>query len=136
MANATAKRIVLDGPRNAVVELTGILDTSNAGITPAIQKSDFTNNDVRMTLTGFRVDEIQYSITDQLVVNLFWNATADRLIAALAGRGKQCYQFAGGLQPVPADAGYDGNIDLTTTGWASGIQTYTLFIKLIKLYSV
>lgn len=142
MANAQTKRIVADGPHNAVVELIGELDTSAASfaVAPAIDISaDFTNNDDGRTLIGLRIDEIEYSLSDSLVARLFWNSTADQLIAAIAGRGELCFAYPGnGLQPNRAAAGYDGDIDITVNNIvvAAGtpIQGYTILLKMTKLY--
>lgn len=143
MANANTKRIVADGPYNAVVELIGELDTSAASfaVAPAIDISaDFTNNQVGLTLNGLRIDTIEYSMSDALAARLFWNATADQLIAGLAGRGKLKFACPGnGLQPARGAAGYDGDIDLTVNNIvvAAGtpIQTYTILLKMTKLYA-
>ena len=141
MANTNTKRIVADGPRNAVVELMGVLDTSAAtfAVTPAIDISvDFTNNDSGLTLVGLRVDEIQYSISDGVTVRLFWDATTDQLIAALAGHDKICAGAGNGLQPDRTAAGYTGDIDLTvnniTVAAGTPIQVYTLLLYMTKLY--
>lgn len=142
MANTNTKRIVVDGPQNAIVELIGQLDTSAATFTvaPAIDISaDFTNNYDGRTLVGLRIDSIEYSISDSLAVRLFWNATADQLIVGLAGRGKLRFDKPGsGLQPNRGAAGYDGDIDLTVDNIvvAAGTptQTYTLLLKMAKLY--
>lgn len=143
MANANTKRIVFDGPRNAVVELIGTLDTSAAAftVTPAIDLSaDFTNNEDGPTLVGLRLDEVQYSLSDGLTARLFWDATADQLIVALAGHDRICFEPAGGAQPNRAAAGYTGDIDLTINNIvvAAGtpIQGYTLLLYLVKLYDV
>lgn len=142
MANTNTKRIVADGPHNAVVELIGELDTSAASftVTPAVDISaDFTNNDDGRTLVGLRIDEIEFSLSDSLTARLFWNATADQIIAAFAGRGELCFSHPGnGLQPNRGAAGYDGDIDLTINNIvvAAGtpIQGYTILIKATKLY--
>lgn len=143
MANANTKRIVADGPKNAVVELIGTLDTSAAtfSVTPAVDLSaDFTNNDANGTLVGLRIDEIQYSLSDGLSARLFWDATTDQLIAALAGHDKMCFEPHNGLQPDRAAVGYTGDIDLTVNNIvvAAGtpIQVYTLLLSLTKLYAV
>ena|SRR3990172_2396241 len=142
MANTNVMRVVQEGPRNAVVELVGNLDTSaaNLAVTPVIQLSDFTNNETNVVLSGFRLNEVQYSISADLAVQLFWNATADRLMVGLAGHDRICFDAAGGLQPVTGDAGYDGNINLLVSNIvvAAGtpIQTYTLLLFLIKVYDI
>lgn len=143
MANTNTKRIIADGPRNAVVELIGELDTSAASfaVAPAIDISaDFANNDpLGGTFVGLRIDEIQYSISDGISIRLYWNATTDQLIAALAGHDKMCFGPSNGLTPNRAAAGYDGDIDLTVNNIvvAAGtpIQVYTLTISMTKLYS-
>lgn len=141
MANTLTKRIVTDGPRNAVVELIATLDTSAAtfATAPAIDISaDFTNNEDGRTLVGLRIDEIQYSMSDGVTAQLYWNATADQLIAALAGHDRMCFGEANGLQPNRGAAGYDGDIDLTINNIvvAAGtpIQVVTLLISAVKLY--
>lgn len=142
MANTNTKRIVADGPYNAVVELIGELDTSAASftVTPAIDISvDFTNNDSGRTVVGLRIDEIEYTLSNDLSARLYWNATADQLIAAISGRGELCFASPGnGLTPNRAAAGYDGDIDLTVNNIvvAAGtpIQTYTILLKMAKLY--
>lgn len=145
MANTNTKRILADGPKNAVVELVGVLDTDTAGapfsVAPAIDLSvDFVNNDAVGTLVGLRIDEIQYSISDNLTARLFWDATADQVIAALAGRGKVCLERYNGLQPNRAAAGYTGDIDLTVDNIVINadiiIQGYTLLLSMTKLYDV
>lgn len=136
MANATVKKVLTDGWRNAVVQLSGVLDTSNATITPAITLADFTNNDpgAKAPLSGFIINCIQYSIADQLQAQLYWNAATPELMVALAGRGKIKYETDGRLVPVFGATGFNGAINLATTGWASGIQNYTILLGMDKLY--
>lgn len=135
MANVTATKILVDGHANAVVQFTGVLDTSNASLSPVLQLSDFTNNSTRLTLIGFQVSKIYYSIGAQLQLQLRWNATAQQMIAALADTGEICYEGAGWLTPNTGAAGFNGAINLETTGWASGIQNYTVLLYMQKLYT-
>lgn len=143
MANVSFKRIVADGPRNAVVELMGIFDTTAVtfSVTPAIDLStDFVNNEIGPTLVGLRMDEIQYSLSDNLAGYVAWDATGDEFIALFAGRGKFCFEPYNGLQPDRAAAGYTGDIDLfinnivVTAG--EPIQVFTLLLAMTKLYDV
>jgi len=141
MANSNSKRIIQEGPRNAVVELVGNLDTSAATFTvaPAITLAEFTNNDpIPGPLTGFSLEWVQYSISDGLAIQLLWNATTDRLMVGLSGHDNLDFRPAGGLQPVPGDVGYDGEINLLVNNIvvAAGtpIQTYTLLLFLTKKY--
>lgn len=141
MANTNIKRILADGPYNAVVELIGSLDTSAASfsVAPAIDISaDFTNNDSDRTLVGLRIDEIQYSISEGVTVRITYNATAAQFIAALAGHDTMCFKDFNGIQPNRAAAGYDGdiNIEVNNIVVAAGtpIEVYTLLIVATKLY--
>lgn len=133
MANATSKKILEDGYRNAVVLLTGVLDTSNATLSPAVQLADFTNNDAGI-FKGFRIDKVAYSISDQLALQLYWNATTPQIIVALAGRGHMKFRCDSGLQPVSGAAGFNGALNLSSTGWASGIQVYSVLLEMVKIY--
>lgn len=142
MANTNFKRIVRDGYDNAVVELVGTLDTSAATFTVngVIALADFTGSapNPSPTFTGLRLDEIQYSMSDALAAQFWWNATADQVMVNVAGRGKLCFKEAGGILPDRAAAGYDGSIDLAVNNIvvAAGtpIQTYTFLLFFKKLY--
>lgn len=137
MANVTEKQITQEGPRNAVVKLTGILDTSDVSLLSAIALSDFTNNDTRMTLSGFRVDLIEWSISNGLEVNLFWHSANPQHIYPLAGRGRIYAANYGGFLPDKLRTAYTGDIDLDTDGFAAGtVQNYSIILELVKLYTV
>lgn len=138
MANQTDYQIVEEGPRNAVIKLTGALDTANVNLVSVVAPSLFKNNDVNLTaLVGFRVDHINYSIGNGLEVLLAWNGNSPQQITPLAGRGKIDASDDGGFVPDQTRGGYDGSINLTTSGFSAGtIQYYTIFLRLIKLYKV
>jgi hypothetical protein len=129
MANSLTVQTLLDNERNLVMKFVGILDTSNATVAAAVDVSALVP-----AADSVRIDEIKYSISAQLAVNLFWDATADVPIVSLTGYGKMCAKDFGGLTNN-AGTGKTGDIDLTTTGWASGIQTYTLILKMVKNYA-
>lgn len=139
MANVLEHQIVEDGWRNAVVKLTGVLDTSDASETPAVALADFTNNDKGAgTLVGFRVDRLDFAVGDGLEVQLLWESSNPQMIVAIAGRGKIDHWLHGGWQPDRTRANYSGNINLTTTGFGlqgPGTQNFTVTLELIKLYS-
>ena len=97
---------------------------------PAILQTILNNN---RTATGFRVNKIIHNIEDGLTVNLFWEATANQRIEALAGRGQPDYNKFGGLVPNPG-AGATGRIVATSTGWTTGaIISFSLVLELIKM---
>ncbi len=138
MPNQFDKQIVEEGYRNAVVKLSGSLDTSDVAEVPAISPADFSNNDPRAgRLTGFRVDHVTYSIGNAIEVLLEWNSNSPQQITPVAGRGKINISDDGGLIPNTLLSGYDGTINLRTSGFAPGIsrQNFTILLRLIKLYS-
>jgi hypothetical protein len=141
MANQYATQIIEDGWRNAIAKVTGILDTSDASIEPAIALGDFTNNDVLLgTLVGFRIDHIWHSIGDGIEVSVHWAASPnDILIMALAGRGKETFDVVGGLQPPIKQVGYGGDIHIYTTGFnksntGTAPQNFTILLEMVKIY--
>lgn len=130
-------QITQDGPRNAVVKLTGVLDSSDVSELPAISLLDFTSNeDTRFgALVGLRVDLIEYSIGQGIEIQLAWNGTIPQQIMPLAGRGKFATFNYGGFHPDMTRAGYDGSINLTSTGYTVGTtQNFTIILELVKLY--
>jgi len=79
-----------------------------------------------------RVDEIEYSISGSLKVILDWDASTDVVFLALSGQGEICTEKFGGLQNN-AGTGVTGDIALTTVGWASGTETYSLLMRMTKV---
>lgn len=135
MANTNSERILEDGWRYAIVQLTGKVDTSDVSLVSAITLSQFTNNEPRSSLVGFRIDEIEFSIGEPLMVFLAWNGATPQQFAALAQSGEMNYRKKGGLQPDRLASGYDGNINLTTGGYVGGLTVgYTVLLKMVKLY--
>lgn len=126
MANVVTSQIIIDGDRNAVVKLTGVLDTSNESLATKVDPADFAP-----VPTQFRIDKITYSISSQLAVQLLWDATTDLIILPLTDSFEICAKDYGGLQNN-AGAGKSGKILLQTTGWASGTQTYTIILEMVK----
>lgn len=134
MANVTGKQITLDGPRNAVVKLTGVIDTADVSLTPAVALADFTNNERDRTLSGFRIDIIEFSASDPLELKLEWNAATPQQITPLAGRGRINAWNYGGLLPDMGAAGFTGGINLKTKGFSAGEVAYTVILEMVKLY--
>jgi hypothetical protein len=132
MANVVTTQTLLDGPRNIVILLTGVLDTSNEAKNTKVDISTFaakTNGD---TPTRVTVQEIVYTVSGNLKVLLNWDATTDVTFAALSGQGELCAEEYGGIKNN-AGAGVTGDIELSTAGWASGTETYTVLLTLKKV---
>ena len=131
MANATTVQILVDGPRNAVVKFTGTLDTSNLSQTLCVDITTLTQGGTQTKPNAVCIHHVDYSITDQLELQLTWDATAQQMIMPLAGRGRMSFKDFGGIQNN-AGSGKTGSINVTTTGWTSGIQVFTVILELVK----
>jgi hypothetical protein len=126
MANSLQTQIITDGPRNATVKITGVLDTGDQALTNIINVANFS-----FSPKTFRIYHLDYSISDQLEVQLLWQATTDVVILPLAGRGRMSFVDFGGLVNN-SGAGTTGGIDLKTTGWTSGVQVFSIVLELVK----
>lgn len=126
MANVVTTQTLVDGARNVVIKVTGVLDTSNVGSTVIVDPATLVP-----IPTQLRIDMLEFSVGSQLAVLLKWDATTPVDIAPLVGYGKLPFQKFGGLQNN-AGAGKTGKVLLSTTGWASGTQTFTVVIHLVK----
>lgn len=136
MANAFTTQVLEQGPRNYVIKLTGVLDTSDLSATTAIDPSTFVDNDTDpgiKTATTVRIDHIDYSISDQIEVQLQWDATSPTVIMPLAGRGRLSFWNFGGIQNN-AGSGKTGKVLVKTTGWTSGTQVFSVVLECVKVY--
>lgn len=206
MANTLSTQLLVDGPRNVVVKLEGVLDTSDFGAstsltsaatttgspsitfasntvllpgqfisgtgiptgtyvlsvesaTAATLSANATATNTGLTLTvsagglvildpaklsaidnatgqlatKLRIDQISFNIEDTLAINLLWNATTQKRIEQLTGRGKMKYHHFGGLTNN-AGTGVDGKILASSQGWAtSAVLAYSLIIECVKV---
>lgn len=132
MANIFTIQTLNDGPRNVVVRLVGVLDTSDMTATdvldPATLSSIIPAWPSGIKATALSIERVDWAIEDGLEVRLLWDATADVIAEVLMGRGKIDYRDVGGLTNN-AGAGITGKIQISTQGWASG-NTLSFTIKL------
>lgn len=136
--NLFKKKILENGSRNAHITLTGILDESDLSWTPAVSVDDFPPipGENWGRLVGFRIDHISYSIGEQLELLLAYNAATIEQIAPLANRaGRLDYAHFGGFFPDQTNPGFDGSINLYTSGYMSGTQNFTVTLEMCKLYT-
>jgi hypothetical protein len=137
VANDVQKQIIEEGPRNAIVKVTGVIDTNDINLISFITPANFSNNDPRLRLTGFRVDEVIYSIGQTLDMVISWNGALPQQILPLAKSGKFDLWQDGGAIPDATRDGYDGSINIRSTGFVAGtVQEFSLQLRLVKLYSV
>ena len=127
MANVVSTQVLQDGERNTTVKITGVLDTSNVSSTVVIDPATFSP-----VPTQFRIDHLDYSISDPLEVRLLWDATTPVDILPIAGRGRMSFWSFGGLQNN-AGTGKTGKILLETTGYTTGSTlVFSVVLELVK----
>ena len=134
MANSTHIQTLVDGPRNLVVKVTAILDTS-----------DLANTQVVTPATSFKVNGangnapplarlayIDYSISDGIEVTISWGNAGGPItpMMPLAGRGRMNFHdFEGLRNDAP---GTDGSIWIATNGYTTGKSVFTLVFEMVK----
>jgi hypothetical protein len=134
MANSTTIQTLVDGPRNLVMKMTGILDTSN------LIATEFVVPATTFKVTGsdgnnpplVRLDHIDYSIADGLELIISWGNAAGPItpILPIAGRGRMSFVDFEGLRNNAA--GTDGSIWVATTGYSSGTYVFSLVFEMVK----
>ena len=137
MANAVQTQILEDGPVNTVVKLTGQLDTSDEAENEKLNPTTFTTSYKRPQT--WRIDHIDYSISDGIEIQLFWQATTPVVIIPIAGRGRMSFwNFGGLLNNALLAAGFTGGIGLSATGLPGTTYTagkpfvYSVILELVK----
>jgi hypothetical protein len=125
MANVVNTQVLIDGKRNAVVKITGVLDTSNVSSTTIVDPANFSD-----IPTGFRIDHLDYSISDPLEVRLQWDAATPVDILPIAGRGKMSFHNFGGLTDNAVSP--TGKINILTTGYTSGTLIFSVVLEMVK----
>ena len=131
MANSVTTQILEEGPRNVIIKIAGVLDTSDQASTVAIDVTTINQGGKGPTPATVRIDHIDYSISDQLEVQLAWDATTPAVIMPIAGRGRMTFWNFGGLTNN-AGAGKTGNVLLKTTGYTSGTQVFSVILECVK----
>ena len=131
MTNSVTFQTLEEGQRNIIVKAAGVLDTSDYALNTFISAASSNQGGIGATPTQLRIDHIDYSISDQLEVQLWWDATTDVIIMPLAGRGRMSFWNFGGLINN-AGAGKTGDILIKTTGWTSGTQVFSIVLECVK----
>lgn len=123
MANVTTIQTLVDGQRNVVVKLSGILDTADITSTTVLDPATLSGIDDYGTKgTRLIIDHIDFNVESGLAVNLYWDATTPVLIHSLVNSGDDLdYKGFGGLYNN-AGSGVTGKITYTTQGWAGTVS--------------
>jgi hypothetical protein len=150
MANAVQVQILQDGPRNTVAKFTGELDTAatnvleayNVKLAPLTYQTTY-NLGPYVAPATWRLDFIEFALSDQFQVTLYWDATTPQVIMPIAGRGNKHFKNFGGISGYTASsaAGWSGGIGLaanllpgaTAPGSGTGDPLiYSIVLDLVK----
>lgn len=132
MANSLTTQLLVDGPKNAVIKIVGVLDTIDLASTVIVDPSVLEAMSIWQPAAKVKINRIIYDIELPLELRLFWDATTPVYITDLTGQGHQELKSFGGLINN-AGAGVTGKITATTQGWsASAILSFNLILELIK----
>ena len=113
-----------------MIKVTGVLDTSDLALTTIVDPATFSTIQGQSQAKTVRLYHIDYSITDQLEIQLQWQGTPNQVMMPLAGRGRMSFVDFGGLTNNATTP--TGRIQMLTTGWTSGIQVFTLVLEMVK----
>ena len=135
MADAVTTTTIQDGDRIAVIQLTNTSDgTGESAVTKVDVSALAANTANGQACTGVKLGRIVYS-TFGMSVKLLWHATTNTICWDLNSDYTTDEDFTGfgGIQNT-SGTGKTGDINLTTTGHASG-DSYVIVLTLIKDYS-
>lgn len=136
MANVTLKDIMENGPRNAHIKLTGVLDSGDLVWAPAVTLDDFPPIPGQRDgpLVGFRIDHVTYAIGPQIELQLAYQGDNPEQITPLYRAGRMDFAHFSGITPNQQNPGFNGSINLLTTGYLNGVQNFTVVLEMVKLY--
>ena len=138
MADAVTSQTLSDGDRIAVMKFTNISDGSGEASVAKVDVSALAANSAGATPALASIEQVWYDIGGMRVA-LEWNATTNVVAAVLGGSaavgvgsGHMDFRSFGGVKNTLA-SGYDGDIDLTTSGHTN-LDHYTIVLELSKNY--
>tara|TARA_Y100001951_G_C11284491_1_gene267677 strand:- start:1045 stop:1452 length:408 start_codon:yes stop_codon:yes gene_type:complete len=135
MADAVTSTTIVDNDRQAVIQFTNTSDgTGESAVTKVDVSALAARSTDGATCTGCKVARIRYE-TNGMSAKLLWDASTDTICWDLHSDKTDDIDFTdiGGLQNTAAASGKTGDIQLTTTGHASG-DSYVLVLNIIKEY--
>jgi hypothetical protein len=129
MANYFDSQILEDGEHNVIAKVILLADTGNytnqVVLDPSLLYPTFPPSD------RLAIAEIQYSVQDGWVVELFWDAPTPKRIVDLTGRGMfPVGPNYGGLQNDASSP--TGIITLSTIRWSAPTKVATIIIHATK----
>lgn len=129
MADAATVQVLIDGPRNAVIQLKSISDSTGETAVTKVDVSALSGAPPQVA-----VDRIEYT-TSGMSVHLHWDQLVDAQLWSLPADDTGCLDFRrmGGLQN-PRGEGSSGDIALSTTGASNG-DAYNILLHLHKKWT-
>ena len=138
MADAVTSQTLSDGDRIAVMKFTNLSDGNGESSVKKVDVSALAASNAGLTPALVTIEQIWYDIGGMRVA-LEWNATTNVVAAVLGGSaaagnvsGHMDFRSFGGVKNTLA-SGYDGDIDLTTSGHTN-LDHYTVVLQLRKSY--
>ena len=138
MADAVTSQTLSDGDRIAVMKFTNISDGSGEASVAKVDVSALAASNAGLTPALVTIEQIWYDVGGMRVA-LEWNATTNVVAAVVGGSaaagnvsGHMDFRSFGGIKNT-LSSGYDGDIDLTTSGHTN-LDHYTVVLQLRKSY--
>ena len=134
MADAVTSTTISDNDRQAVVQLTNTSDgTGESAVTKVDVSALAARSTDGATCTGCKLAKVSYT-TFGMSIKLLWDATTDTICLDLNENYSDQLDFTefGGIQNT-SGSGKTGDINLTTTGHASG-DSYVIVLTVIKTF--
>jgi hypothetical protein len=134
MADAVTSTTIVDDDRKAVIQLTNTSDgTGESAVTKIDVSALATRQSDGATCTSCKLAKVSYT-TFGMSVKLLWDATTDTICLDLNENYSDQLDFTefGGIQNT-SGSGKTGDINLTTTGHASG-DSYVIVLTVIKTF--
>ena len=138
MAAAVTSQTLSDGDRIAVMKFTNLSDGNGESSVKKVDVSALAASNAGLTPALATIEQIWYDVGGMRVA-LEWNATSYVVASVLGGSaaagnvsGHMDFRSFGGIKNTLA-SGYDGDIDLTTSGHTN-LDHYTVVLQLRKSY--
>lgn len=135
MANIITIQTLIDGPRNAVIKVEGLLDTADFAAQVIADPAALIGMDNTGTVKAskLRIVRMQYNVKDPLSMLLQWDATTPVRVEQVTARGTLHFDEFNGLVNN-AGAGVTGKILLSSAGWAAttGGLPFSIVLDLVK----
>ncbi len=126
MAMIITSQVLYDGPRNVVMQFTGVNDGSGGGDSP-VSKVDVSA--LNPPAKSVKVKKITYDVSGGVLV-MSWDADSPVPFLNVSDFNMIDYSLMGGLTNGGGDTA-NGNIVLTPLGFDAG-ATYTVTMEMVK----